>query len=214
MKKIKASSADEWLDLETKDHAAVVRALLDYRPFYEAVTYPSSQHSDDRRFYCDREKMPRKTFTCPTGHPILQVVLDVDVCKNITQPKTHPYYGLPDVALGMVDGDKWVPFDQWRFRSTSTQWGNDNPWGEGWYCYYEDEAGEHCRVPLPWGSKFCDEHADEPDPEVPEVPWDEKVLVVCPEVNCRYRGVHRRSSLLIEYALACVTRRQHIKFTS
>ncbi len=213
MKKLRATSGSEWLELEKRDHAEVVRALLNFRPFLETITYQA--RGGDGGMHpqpLDRDRTPRKTFTCPKGHPILQVSLQIDRHGNVAKPSDDPFRGLWEIDLTCPHGDQWVPFSEWRMRSASVNWGERR--GEGWYCYYEDEQGNHCDVVLPWGSKYCDEHADQPDPSVPEVPYDEKVVIVCPEPDCTYRGVQRRSSLLVEYALACVTRRQHIKLSS
>ncbi len=207
MRKIEASNSSAWRAMEKLSHHQIVGNLLGYEPFVAAISCPG--RGGDGQFHpqpLDKDEMPVVILTCPKGHPIRRLTVEVDRFANITVTSPGGGDGQWALDLAAPAGTETLPLDQ------VTMLGQPN-WPasskEMWCCYHDD-----CETAIEWGTAYCEAHRDEPMPDVPEYVWQERLTVTCPQPKCTYRGVHRRDSLLIDYAIAVATHRQRMRLQS
>lgn len=202
MKKIEAEGSRTWAHLEKASHKDVCLALENFEPFMK--------HIVDRIGYSRNNKNPVLQLLCPRGHPIIKVQLHMDAPKWISLGHSEM-----DLHQAGEESENYVPASQVLIHDTERAWGVDEDSRYVWQCAYheeDDDSLDGCGTAIEWGGIFCDEHQGAPEPDALNMLWENRVKVRCPQ--CRYDGTHRRSSLLIDYAIAVTTHRRSLRLRS
>lgn len=203
MKKIDAPDSRAWADSEKRSHKEVCLALQTYKPFVDRIV--------DRVGYSRDNRNPVVQLLCPRGHSVLKVQVHCDIPKTITLG--HWELDLHEAGR---EEDNYVPASQVLVEDTEIEWGTvESRWA--WTCAFHAEIEDptqtgNCRTEIEWGTIFCDDHKDAAEPDGLNMLWENRVRVRCPQ--CPYSGTHRRTSLLVEYAIAVATRRQKMRLRS
>ena len=203
MKKIQADGSRAWGDLEKASHRTVCLALEEYQPFMAQIP--------DRIGHSRQNKNPVVQLLCPRGHSIIPVQLHMDI------PKRHALGHIEmDLHQAGDESDNYVPANKVLIQDTERDWGVDEDRRAVWQCAFHEETDDDslggCRTEIEWGGTFCEKHKDAPEPDGLNMLWENRVRIRCRQ--CRYSGTHRRTSLLVDYALCVVTRRSKMRLQS